>query len=72
MPDTYNSPAIRRVFTFNKFECKMLAFTLKKLEFNTLNFRNLFHRCGPLIDRTKQSVEINEEDSGKVLYSSLR
>lgn len=67
-PDTYNTPAPRRVFTFRKFEREVVGFALQKLEFNASDFRDLFHRCGPLIDRTKQSVEINEEDHGKAIF----
>jgi hypothetical protein len=71
-PETYHTPAARRDFTFRKFEREVVGFALQKLELNASDFENLFHRCGPLIDRTKQSVEINEEDHGKVRMVTTR
>jgi hypothetical protein len=65
-PETYSTLDRRRLFTLRKFERQVVDFALQKLELNASDFEDLFHRCGPLIDRTKQSVEINEEDHGKV------
>jgi hypothetical protein len=31
------------------------------------DYEDLIHRCGPLASRTKQSLEINEEDHGKAI-----
>ncbi|KAH7083861.1 hypothetical protein FB567DRAFT_473861 [Paraphoma chrysanthemicola] len=47
---------------------RMLAQScLDNLEQQADTYRNLLSRCNPLSDRTKQSLEINEEDHGKAI-----
>jgi hypothetical protein len=65
-PQKHHSQAARRLFTHQKFEGEVVGFVIQKLDSQQSEFQNIFHRCGPLIERTKQSVEVNEEDSGKV------
>lgn len=40
---------------------------LDSLDLVREDYKDLIRRCGPLADRTKQSLEINEEDHGKAI-----
>ncbi|KAF2026898.1 hypothetical protein EK21DRAFT_33642, partial [Setomelanomma holmii] len=49
------------------FERMLLRSCLDNLELHLEDYRELSRRCNPLSDRTKQSLEINEEDHGKAI-----
>ena len=48
-------------------ERALLDSCLDNLDLISEDYRDLIRRCGPLADRTKQSLEINEEDHGKAI-----
>jgi hypothetical protein len=49
------------------FERTLLNTCLDNLDLAQEEYTELSRRCGPLSDRTKQSLEINEEDHGKAI-----
>jgi hypothetical protein len=49
------------------FERELLESCRDNLALSREEYVELFTRCGPLSDRTKQSLEINEEDHGKAI-----
>ncbi|KAH7067380.1 hypothetical protein BKA63DRAFT_116960 [Paraphoma chrysanthemicola] len=49
------------------YERMLVQSCLDNLEQQADSYRNLLSRCNPLSDRTKQSLEINEEDHGKAI-----
>jgi hypothetical protein len=48
-------------------ERRLLTTCLDNLDLARQDYTDLLRRCGPLSDRTKQSLEINEEDHGKAI-----
>jgi hypothetical protein len=48
-------------------ERRLLNTSLDHLDLARQDYTDLIRRCGPLSDRTKQSLEINEEDHGKAI-----
>jgi hypothetical protein len=48
-------------------ERRLLTTSLDNLDLARQDYTDLLRRCGPLSDRTKQSLEINEEDHGKAI-----
>jgi hypothetical protein len=50
-----------------RFERELLESCRDNLALSREEYVELFTRCGPLSDRTKQSLEINEEDHGKAI-----
>ncbi|KAH8725894.1 hypothetical protein GQ44DRAFT_652078 [Phaeosphaeriaceae sp. PMI808] len=49
------------------YERMLLHSCLDSLTLASEEYNELIRRCGPLSDRTKQSLEINEEDHGKAI-----
>jgi hypothetical protein len=57
-------PSRRAMFLFER---ELLESCRDNLALSREEYIELFTRCGPLSDRTKQSLEINEEDHGKAI-----
>lgn len=49
------------------YERVLLGACLENLDLIMEDYEDLIRRCGPLASRTKQSLEINEEDHGKAI-----
>ena len=49
------------------YERVLLGACLENLDLVMEDYDDLIRRCGPLANRTKQSLEINEEDHGKAI-----
>jgi hypothetical protein len=64
--NTYDQdrPSRRAMFPFER---ELLESCRDNLVLSRQEYVSLFNRCGPLSDRTKQSLEINEEDHGKAI-----
>jgi hypothetical protein len=57
-------PSRRAMFPYERM---LLESCRDNLSLSREDYEELFSRCGPLSDRTKQSLEINEEDHGKAI-----
>jgi len=59
-----NTPSRRALFPHERI---LLRSCLDHLRTSSEEYDDLLNRCGPLSERTKQSLEINEEDHGKAI-----
>ncbi|USP82040.1 uncharacterized protein yc1106_09314 [Curvularia clavata] len=57
-------PSRQSMFPYERI---LLGACLENLELVMEDYEDLIRRCGPLANRTKQSLEINEEDHGKAI-----
>lgn len=64
--ETYETdiPSRRTMFAYERL---LLRSVTDNLALAREDYDELFERCGPLSDKTKQSLEINEEDHGKAI-----
>lgn len=63
---SYEQDTLSRKSMFS-YEQILLQSCLDDLQLVSEDYADLIRRCGPLSNRTKQSLEINEEDHGKAI-----
>lgn len=63
---SYECESLSRKAMFG-YEQVLLQSCLDDLQLVSEDYADLIRRCGPLGNKTKQSLEINEEDHGKAI-----